>query len=116
MGKETEALKLFYQKQSKNIGFGGLLLSILSALVYLGVDIGESQEKIKNLESQAIEAKSDIRDIDNEINALGIFNSKEHNDLTNDIILIHERIEVLRKQLDGLEMKIRYEHRRKRKR
>jgi len=109
MGRETEKLKLLFQNKTK-IGAGSFALALVSALVYLGVDIGESQEKIKSLESFSIETKASIRDIDNEINSLGLFNSKEHNDLTNDIILIHERIEVLRKQLDTIETRISKEH------
>ena len=115
MGKETERIKLFYQKQGKLIAFSGLVLSLVSALVYLGVSVGTAQEKIENIESIAIEAKSNIRDIDNEINSFGLYNSKEHNDLTNDIILIHERIEVLRKQIDLIESRLSRQYTRKRK-
>lgn len=110
MGKETEKLKLLFQGKSKFVN-GSFALALVSALVYLGVDIGTAQEKIENLEEFTVETKADIRNIDNEINALGLFNSKEHNDLTNDIILIHERIEVLKKQIDAIEKKSRYEKR-----
>lgn len=114
MGKDTERLKLLFQNKSK-LGLGSFALALVSALVYLGVDIGAAQEKIKHLQDFSEETKSNIRDIDNEINSLGLFNSKEHNDLTNDIILIHERIETLRKQLDSLEIKLSKEHGRQRR-
>ena len=107
MSVETEKLKLFYQKQSKLIGFVGLILSLVSTLVYLGISIGEQTEKIETLQSLSIETKANIRDIDNEISAMGVLNSEEHNDFTNNIILIQERLEVLRKQLETLERRNR---------
>jgi len=113
MGKETEKLKLLLQNKFK-IGHASFLLGLVSALIYLGVDIGTAQEKIKNLQQSTEETKSNIRDIDNEITSIGLFNSKEHNDLTNDIILIHERIETLRKQIDTIETSLS-KHGRKRK-
>jgi len=114
MGKETERVKIFYQKQGKLIAFIALVLSLVSSLVYLGISIGTAQEKIENLQYFKAETKADIRDIDNEIDALGLFNSKEHNDLTNDIILLHERISVLRKQFDSLEKRIHAQKRKNR--
>ena len=115
MGKETDKIRLVYQKQSKLIGFIGLILSLVSTLVYLGISVGESKGKIENLESFAVETKADIRNIDNEINAMSLINSRELNDLTNDIILINATLSALRDRLNVMEKRIHSKHKGRRK-